>query len=219
MAGITLFEDDFPYILTGDYRVVLVETDEWGDKGKPPTSIIFRLRIAEPGSEQGKSTATWCGLNPGEGTARQWKAALTSFGYKAEALETTMQPEASWFGVGKEAYIHIESPPLSEGKKITSKDVDVKFISPATYLKRKQEQKLAGSGSPPPGASPGFTPSSPPPGLPTPPVASAQPLAAPLPPGGPQPGASLFGQPPAPANGPAPASAQTPAPSGPPPMA
>jgi hypothetical protein len=213
MAGVSVFEDEFPYIPSGDYQVSISETSAWKKKGEQEvSSVIFRMRIAEEGPHKGKSTAKWIGLTVNVGNTRNWKHAYLSCGYKAEGLEANVQPAPEHF-LGKTAYIHIESPPLAEGQKLKADDIEVNFLTPQTYAKRKAEAKLVnGNGAT---ATQAFQPSSAAPGLPAAPSVATGTVTgpvtvAPQPPGS---GGSLFGAPPAP-----PASAAAaPAPGAPPP--
>lgn len=201
LAGIALFEDDFPYVPTGDYEVTLIETAPWKKKGTQEiSSVIFRLRISEQGAENGKPVAKWVGMEVNEGNARGWKSAYVTFGYDPKALEGAITPHVSHFPAGKKGYIHMDSPPKAEGQKLKAEDFNVNFLSPETYRKRKAERALAGNGATAAGPQ-GFSPTGQAPGIPAAPATTAAAAPGAPAPVAPQPaataGASLFGAPPA----------------------
>jgi hypothetical protein len=207
LAGITLFEDDFPVVAEGDYQVEITETDNWWKKGTdkagPPSSVIFRCKIVEECSEKGKPVAIWIGKGDNDGNRRNWKAAYASIGIALEKLETSINIHPSHF-TGKKAFVSLRyNAPIAEGGKPKSDEVDTKFISPASYAERKSNRGGVAVIS-----TPGFKVGGAAPGLPGT-GASAAPLAAPQPPGG----SGLFGAIPGPVGAPNSAGAPPPLPS------
>lgn len=183
-AGIALFEGGgIQWVPTGDYKVVITELDPHS-KG---TSVFVRAKIAD-GPQAEKTVVRNNGLTVNEGNARAWKQTFISAGWTEQSMETAFAPtpEATAPLIGRTAYVHVESPPQSEGQRLKMEDIDVSFIREATYKARS----IGGTAAP--AAPSGMTPSSPPPGLPPAPGAGTV-TAAPPPPGG---GSALFGAPP-----------------------
>lgn len=168
LAGISLFEE-FDTILSGYYACVVLDSEDFTSKGdsgsngasafpgapgapaapaqtsSQATSVLFRLKINEQGSEAGKVASAWIGREPKEGNLRRWKSLYASCGYPLPNLEQAVTPHPSHFA-GKQCFIHYVAPPVAEGQKVQAKDIQVNFITQDQYVEHKRQEQQAPKG-------------------------------------------------------------------------
>lgn len=146
MAGVSIFEE-FDTITSGYYAATIVDSEDWTPKSSAvASSIHFRFKITEPGSENGKVASTWLGKNTEkEGIVRQWKGLLVSCGASPAALEANVQVQPQHF-TGRTCYLHIITPPIAEGQKHKAEDISVRPISKDVY---EEHKKANGAGASP----------------------------------------------------------------------